>query len=426
MRIDMSKRILFIAEVMPELYDGSSCHLRDFFACLKEYDIELHLCALSRFRALFLKKIHLSEYYTSFSVFTWRRFKTYHYRLFPIQELILRLRKWLARHLSDRIDPDRKRINALKVFFGGKNAGRKMSGEELPKIDLVKTGQFIQKCCERIQPDILIFDYAHMLRFLPILPTAGKTTVVFTHDVMFLRKQSFQKQSISTGITQKTELDLLRLADCIVLVQGEENAIIRSLLPDKRCITCPVSAEIFPMYSRKRSIIKGKILFVGSGAEQNMISIRYFIQAILPAVRKAHPEVFLQIAGGVCSSLDDLRELPGLRLVGVVDNLSEEYTSADVCIVPLLAGSGLKIKLMEALAYGCKVFSTSVGVQGIPEYSDYGIEVTDNADEFSRKLIAWMDLENRPDLSEENALFKKRFSRKKCYGELLSYLQISE
>ena len=81
---------------------------------------------------------------------------------------------------------------------------------------------------------------------------------------------------------------------------------------------------------------------------------------------------------------------------------------------------------MEALAYGCKVFSTSVGVQGIPEYSDYGIEVTDNADEFSRKLIAWMDLENRPDLSEENALFKKRFSRKKCYGELLSYLQISE
>ena len=157
-----------------------------------------------------------------------------------------------------------------------------------------------------------------------------------------------------------------------------------------------------------------------------MISIRYFILSILPAVRKAHPEVFLQIAGSVCSYLDDLRETPGLRLAGFVNDLSEEYTSADVCVVPLLAGSGLKIKLMEALAYGCKVFSTSVGVQGIPEYSDYGIEVADDADEFSKKLIAWLDQESRAELSEENALFKNRFSRKKCYGELLSYLRICE
>ncbi len=231
--------------VMPDLHDGSSCYLRDFFTCLKEYDTELHLCVLSQFQALFLKKVCRCEYYSSFSVFGWHHFRNYHYRLFPAQELILLLRKWIACNLTDRFDPDRKLINVLKGLFGRKNMQKKMPVEELPRIDLVKMGRFIQNCCERIQPDILIFNYVHMLRFLPLLSISGRKTVVFTHDIMFLRKQSFQKQSISAGMTQKTELGLLRLADCIVLIQQEECAVIRSLLPDKLCITCPVSEEIF-------------------------------------------------------------------------------------------------------------------------------------------------------------------------------------
>jgi glycosyltransferase involved in cell wall biosynthesis len=93
------------------------------------------------------------------------------------------------------------------------------------------------------------------------------------------------------------------------------------------------------------------------------------------------PEANLLVAGGICGALDPT-EGPRVTLIGRMDSLQGAYRGARVVIAPILRGSGLKIKILEAVAFGCPVVTTSVGAEG---YEDLRPElrVADDAMSFA-------------------------------------------
>ncbi len=109
--------------------------------------------------------------------------------------------------------------------------------------------------------------------------------------------------------------------------------------------------------------VPGRCLFVGSHIDHNVHGIRWFLQEVWPLVQRQKPQSILHICGTVCQSLSDV--FPNVRLVGQVEDINREYGAAEVCLIPLIVGSGLKIKLVEALSHGRASVSTSVGVQGV-------------------------------------------------------------
>ena len=80
-------------------------------------------------------------------------------------------------------------------------------------------------------------------------------------------------------------------------------------------------------------------------------------------------EIEIIIAGTVCNAVSIKHDK--LKLLGLVDNLDEFYSSVDLVINPLLFGTGLKIKSAEALAYGVPILSSVVGFEGIGSDSTY-------------------------------------------------------
>lgn len=110
------------------------------------------------------------------------------------------------------------------------------------------------------------------------------------------------------------------------------------------------------------------ILFVGSlGYEPNADAVRFFARDVLPLLRGARENLRLDVVGGgapraLVRLLDDI---PGVRRLGALPSIDAAYAEAHLVVVPLRAGGGTRLKVLEAFARARTVVSTAVGVAGL-------------------------------------------------------------
>jgi glycosyltransferase involved in cell wall biosynthesis len=112
---------------------------------------------------------------------------------------------------------------------------------------------------------------------------------------------------------------------------------------------------------------RGKILFVGTlGYAPNEDGICWFIRQVWPLLRRRAAGVELEIVGGGASlRLRRAARAPGITLRGRVKALGPVYQAARVVVVPLRAGGGSRIKLLEAAGAGLPVVATRLGAEGV-------------------------------------------------------------
>jgi glycosyltransferase involved in cell wall biosynthesis len=112
----------------------------------------------------------------------------------------------------------------------------------------------------------------------------------------------------------------------------------------------------------------GRLVFIGSmDWYPNEDAMMFFIGEILPAVRRAVPDVELTVVGRDPSArLRAMGEAAGVRITGTVDDVRPWIADAAVYVVPLRVGGGTRLKIFEGLAMGKAVVSTTVGAEGLP------------------------------------------------------------
>jgi succinoglycan biosynthesis protein ExoO len=221
------------------------------------------------------------------------------------------------------------------------------------------------------------------------------------------------------AIEQQAEMVLLGKADAVVAIQAAEAAIVRACLPDRHIIVAPIA--ITPVAEPQPGHDKS-VLFVGSKTAPNIIGLRWFLEAIWPAVRSSVPDAVLLVAGSVC---DTVKPLPdGVRLLGSVRDLAAIYQRAAVVISPLQAGSGLKIKLIEALAQGKAVVATEATLQGVEQDVGRVVSAADDPADFAAAVIRLLS-DEKLRLAQASAaleLARTNFSPAACYSELLAFV----
>jgi len=97
----------------------------------------------------------------------------------------------------------------------------------------------------------------------------------------------------------------------------------------------------------------------------NLSGAILFARKVLPRLRQLVPDAELHLVGRHDGALDELSGLVGVRLLGELADVAGELQAARVAVVPVLAGSGTRIKVLEALAYGVPIVTTSIGCEGI-------------------------------------------------------------
>jgi glycosyltransferase involved in cell wall biosynthesis len=153
------------------------------------------------------------------------------------------------------------------------------------------------------------------------------------------------------------------------------------------------------------------VLFVGSHAHRvNREGVLDFVKRCWPAIRARVPHASFRIVGsaGWEAERDGLEKIAGVRVVGTVERLDEEYASAACCVVPVFEGSGTKIKVLEALLFGRPVVAAAHSTRGYDELVGKGlIRVEDD----SQMIEACAGLLGEPSSRTSIASAGQRFVR---------------
>ncbi|WP_395331151.1 glycosyltransferase family 4 protein [Novosphingobium sp. BL-8H] len=265
-------------------------------------------------------------------------------------------------------------------------------------------------------PHIAVADYMFCTDGFADVP--GVPTAIVMHDLFHARTGG--KVDSVVAIDRGAEIALLARADAVLAIQATEAEFLRDNLPGVATILTPMAAQPVPAAAPGES---GHLLFVGSNTAPNVVGLEWFCAHAWPQIRAARPGVMLDVAGTVARGLSG--KLPdGVRLLGLVDDLGPLYAQASVIISPLTFGSGLKIKLVEAMAQGKAVVATPVTVEGVEATCSAAVRVAATADQFAAAVIALdRDPAARRALAEAaRQVVADHFGAEKCHAGFAAWL----
>jgi succinoglycan biosynthesis protein ExoO len=277
----------------------------------------------------------------------------------------------------------------------------------------------------RPHADVVIADYAFLTEGIPYTLRPDAPSAVVMHDLFSSRSAQFARLGAADSVAlidADAEFALLGDADAVIAIQPEEAAIVQARLPHRRVICAPIAVRAVAAAQPGHGCT---VLFVGSNTAPNIVGLRWFNDAIWPLVRQAVPDATLLVAGTVCGAIADVPQ--GVRLLGRVADLGALYRDSAVVVSPLQAGSGLKIKLIEALGHGKAVVATSTTLQGVDRLVGQAIMVADSADAFAAATIALLrdDALRAGYAADALAAAQAGFSAAACYAALLDFTRVA-
>ena len=264
--------------------------------------------------------------------------------------------------------------------------------------------------------DVLIADYCFLTDAYPYALRPDARRLVIMHDLFSSRSSQFDSLNASDSVASvplAEEVQMLSAADTIVAIQRDEAAVLQRKLPGHEILIAPIAALPVKKPQPGNADI---VLFVGSSAAPNVDGIKWFIDSCWPTIRQRRPNAALYVAGSVCSGLAQVPA--GTRLLNVVENLDELYTEASVVISPLRAGSGLKIKFIEALSKGKAVVATTTTLQGVSDIMGGCAMISDSAPVFATMVVELLaDDGMRAELGAKGlSVISGHFAPERAYG----------
>lgn len=247
------------------------------------------------------------------------------------------------------------------------------------------------------------------LEYMPLGQYAGHfrqtPSILFEHDVYF---QSVGRQlanmhgllkRIAAGFeylrAMRYELRLLPKVDRIQVCSVENGRYLASFLPeiaDRIDASYRAGIDTARYSCRLGGRSPGTILFLGSFRHlPNQEALNWLVRRVLPLVLKKMPEARLIVVGSdppPRHSLPDLGE--SIELRGFVDDVREPLSECAVFVCPILSGSGMRVKLLEAFAAGIPVVSTRVGAEGLAEEDGEFCALSDDPADFAERVVQLM------------------------------------
>lgn len=165
----------------------------------------------------------------------------------------------------------------------------------------------------------------------------------------------------------------------------------------------PIRASSIPTSQIPTSQIpsRDRVTYVGTMFwPPNVDGVLWFRREIWPLVRRRRPDAELDIIGarppGAVTRLASTAD--GVHIAGYVADLQERLAACGVFVVPLRAGGGMRVKILEALSRGLPIVSTSVGCEGIHVTHEKDILIADTPEEFAEatvRILSDLDLRRR-------------------------------
>lgn len=280
----------------------------------------------------------------------------------------------------------------------GSSRGGWLAPTKLRGFHSTRLAEEIRECMERRSFAVVQVEYTHMAHFLPP-PIAGVLRVLVEHDVSFVALERARRlpgsllRKVGLWIdglrTFRQEILAVESADRAIMMSENDRGVLARFLPREHLRVVPNGVDCAAFPFRPVSETNPVILFVGFFRhEPNVEAALYFAREVLPLIHETLPSARFRIVGAYPPP--EVLDLPAVdervEVAGWVDSTACEYQAASVFVAPVLRGSGTRLKILEAMASGAAVVSTTIGAEGI--LADSGeIRVADDPDSFAQAVL---------------------------------------
>lgn len=185
------------------------------------------------------------------------------------------------------------------------------------------------------------------------------------------------------------EIKLLNQYDIILPISAIDAKEYELLGNNKPLFITPYGMEIDNISANRNTLTKQSINYIGAlDWIPNQQGILWFISECLPTIANKFPDIKFKIAGRNAPDwfINKLNH-PNIDYLGEIASINEFYSLPGPFIVPLFSGSGMRVKIIEAMAYKKAIVTTSIGSEGINSINNINILISDNKISFAYSLI---------------------------------------
>jgi polysaccharide biosynthesis protein PslH len=231
--------------------------------------------------------------------------------------------------------------------------------------------------------------------------------------------------TVEANRVKQYEGELLRLVDHVLTVTDIDRNLLEEALSFSKprendhvssIKVIPIAVDTEKLQPVKRRTDSKNIVTLGTlHYPPNADGIRWFLNEVFPLVREHVPDATLTIIGK--NPPQDFIELaernPGvIKVTGYVDDLRPYLEESALMVVPVRAGGGMRVRILEAFSYAMPVVTTTVGLEGISGMPEHDVLVADTPVDFADRTIELLD---DPSLQEKLSTNGRELVTK-CYN----------
>lgn len=269
----------------------------------------------------------------------------------------------------------RKKIPFLKAYT------------HLPDFAYPAMKRLFEKVIAHQRYDFILISYVYWANLVSSALMKGNAprTVLDLSDFLTLNMSHRSGGNIKTGALLEEEIRRVNLFDTVMCISEDEQLFFSRFATKPEYHYIPYFMEqVSPPPDSPASPEKFDIMFIGSDNPHNLKGLKWFLESVFPLLPQ---NTRMQIAGSVSNHAHHAFPVPsGVRIAGMVDNCDEIYRTSVIAVCPLLGGTGLKVKVIEALSRGIPVICTSYGITGFPGKTQNGCVTADSPRHFASAI----------------------------------------
>jgi glycosyltransferase involved in cell wall biosynthesis len=245
-------------------------------------------------------------------------------------------------------------LSSLKFFLTGK---RGQSINEIPDYAFPGMITLFQKTLRKTNYEYVIIGYIYWANLLKKNIPVNTIKVLTAED--FISRKLFENNTgyCSMEDLMTEEIDRVNLFDKVICISYEELQILSARAGNPEFYYVPVFMNEPAKVNQKKEF---DILFIGSDNSDNIEGLEWFFKNVYPLL---HRDLNILVVGRISRYAPDLSNV---KKMDFIPHAGEIYSKVKISVNPLQKGTGMKVKVVESLAYGTPIVSTSRGLCGIP------------------------------------------------------------
>jgi glycosyltransferase involved in cell wall biosynthesis len=295
--------------------------------------------------------------------------------------------------------------------------------------DVKEMHQLINRLCAENTFDIIHADQMNMGQYAYCL--SGHKSILDTHNALWLLYKRLW-QNMKPGIRKwflgrdwrllkRYEAHQCQEFDYVLAVSQEDRTALEEAAGHPLEITViPIAVDTDEIKPVTRGSDADHILYLGTMYwPPNIDGVNWFTQEVMPLLRAQRPALVFDVVGS--HPPKELLELnrpgTGLNVTGYVKDVTPYLQKAGLMICPLRAGGGMRVKILEALAQGLPVVSTTIGCEGIAVTPGQDVLIADTPQDFAGAVLRILEERSLADELAKNGrkLIEDKYDyRKAC------------